>query len=280
MSAGTAKRIRGVMRSKKRFWQKVKALFGAKSFIAGESIAGLLIALGALVIAGLSLWQSREANRNVAVANKAAQESVKVSKDALAFAEESEAFRSALSLKVAISDNLPPIMSIAPVSGEFVISDTWLAYVHDGDNLQSAYANPTQPGVHDLSPIFDRVNEMFVEYDRANTDADGWDYGGGLLDEGYFPVLVSVEYSFHGVPHFSTFIYELYYERWNHTETPKTSNVCERYTPLRKPRLVRRLNENEDERRALMVRFENWRNEHCPEQTSSGHIIDARPKPP
>jgi hypothetical protein len=242
-----------------RVFRKWKRLFSLKSFIAGESIAGLLIAFGALMVSALSFYQSRDANRAVERANSLSQESVRTSKEALDFAKQSEASKGELTLQVSISDKPPPIASITPVSPEFVISRTWVAYVHHGDEFQSAIADDAKPGVHDLSPIYERLSEMFKKFDAANTDSNGFDWGGGSLDEGYFPIVISVEYTYHGAYLYREFLYELYYDRL-HSSVKK--GLPEGYVALTKPRIVRTLRDDEDWQRVLMKQFKEWENSH------------------
>jgi hypothetical protein len=242
----------------RRWLAKLRKLFSKKSFIAGESVAGLLIALCALVVSAISLWQTRRANLEIA---KLTADTVELNRQTLAFAEESEASKSEITLQVTISSSSPMTLSISAVSNEFVISNTSVAYTDASHELWSAIADPIQPGLHDLKPLYERMASMFTDYDNANTDANGDDWGGGSADGGYFPILVGVEYTFRGVSQFSSFMYELYYERWNSDAQKLLPNG---YTALRKPRLVRRIADDEKDDNVLIDFFEKWRREHLP----------------
>jgi len=98
------------------------SLRALKRIVRGESIAGLLIATMALVISGISMYQSVRANRAVAIANKLAARNIKISEDALSFSKRIEESKGELSLKAEVSSIFPQTLTFTPLSAEFAIA--------------------------------------------------------------------------------------------------------------------------------------------------------------
>jgi hypothetical protein len=252
--------------------------------IASESLLGLAIASGALLVSVFSLLQSREAGRTAA---KAAQA------------------RELLMLNIAVHDSpnkSDARLEIKPTSAEFVLSDVQLNFVRlpfDGqypdkgktfstDDLKTSVQTTTEEAVTPESIDMSRLR-FAIEYllekcsyphkwrSRDLTNYDTYDLAG------YFPILLRVEYVHEGQTTKTDLLYEIFYSGWvssgpnalpdandevgnsdstqrDEPESSETENPARGLT-LSKPRLVRRLEPTEEPRRVLRERFEQWLNE-------------------
>jgi hypothetical protein len=252
----------------------IRRLFTAKLLIAGESILGLMIAFVALFIAGMSMLQSRQANRTAAAANTLAEDNNRINKKALAISEQAAAAKSEITLHAAVSDDSSPTLTLKPTSAEFVLSDSQIEYMR---LFAETVANKDKPPSNDKDskwmipvPVTDDAEEAGVhgltilQYaleEEISSSVKKHKWRVKMLSNintydiaGYFPVLIRVDYAYEGHQARAVLLYEMFYSGWLESG--------EGGIRLGKPRLVRRLDHNEDPTAVLRERFRQWQKEN------------------
>ena len=254
--------------------RKLRRLFTAKAWIAGESLLGLGIAIFALAISAVSLLQSRQANRTAVAANALVEENNRINKNALALSERLAAAKEKLTLSAVVSDNPKDTLILKPTSSDFVLSDSHMEYMRlvaeriadkslppdkASDKLipEPFTEETSQAGVHSLSVLRYVLEETIasaVEQHKWRvqtlTNIDTYDIAG------YFPILVRVEYVYEGREARAILLYDLFYSG------DPVEQVDRRDLEFGKPRLVRVLQNNEDPGAVLRERFYQWEQEN------------------
>jgi hypothetical protein len=256
----------------------IQRLFTAKLLIAGESVLGLVIAFVALFIAGMSMLQSRQANRTAEAANALSDENNRTNKKALAISEQLAAAKSKLTLNAAVSTNPEFTLILKPTSPEFVLSDSQIEYMRlfgervvnkalpadkDSDNMIPVpFTEETEEaGVHGLWLLHYVLEEEISSARKKHkwrvttlTNIDIFDIAG------YFPVIIRMDYAYEGHQARSVFLYEIFYSGWLDYGGKNGKGI-----DLGKPRLVRSLENNEDPTAILRERFQQWEKENFTE---------------
>lgn len=154
-----------------------------------ERSINLVLGLAAIAIAVTSLLLSARANRAVERANQINEEAANLSRNAL----ES---KKAITLKATISGN-PPILTLTPVSSDFVLSDSLVFYPCGGDHCPQLSNDRGTPGVHDLSPAVASIEEVVKQRDRQRyIFPDGWISEQWLPE--WYPILIRLDYVYEG----------------------------------------------------------------------------------
>lgn len=266
--------------SQKRF-HRLRRLFTAKVLVASESALGLVIAALALVVAGTSLFQSREANRTAKAANALSEENNRINKKALAISEETAAGKRKLTLNATISTSPEFALSLKPTSGDFVLFDSQIEYMRLLAETVVDQTLPADKGTETVTPVpfteeteqaglhsLSRLHSILEDQIASARKSHKWrvqtlfDFDTADIS-GFFPLIIRVDYAYEGHRARSVFLYEIFYSGW-----PEQAGKNGKGIDLGKLRLVRTLEDNEDPTAILRERFQQWETENFTEDRS------------
>lgn len=151
----------------------------------------LVLGVAAIVIAVTSLLLSARANRAVERANQINEEVASISKNAW----ES---KKAITLKAAISGS-PPILTLTPISSDFVLSDSSVYYPCGGKHCPQFSRDRGAPGVHDLSVAVASIEEVVKQRDKQRYVFPDGSISEQWLPE-WYPILIRLDYVYEGQP--------------------------------------------------------------------------------
>lgn len=177
----------------------------------------LVLGLAAIAIAVTSLLLSARANRAVERANQINEEIATISRDAW----ES---KKAITLNAAISGS-PPILTLSPVSSDFVLSDSSVYYPCGGDHCPQFSRDRGAPGVHDLSVAVASIEEVVKQRDKQRYVFPDGSVSEQWLPE-WYPILIRLDYVYEGQPIEAHHLYIVVYkdptsEVFNRDERPE-----------------------------------------------------------
>ncbi len=154
-----------------------------------ERSINVLFGLAAIAIAIVSLLLSARANRIVERANQINEEAARRTRNA------SES-KKTITLRAAISGS-PPILTLTPISNDFVLSGSWVFYPCNGDGCPRVSDDRRAAGVHDLSPAVASIEDAVKQRDNQRyIDPDDW-VSEQFLPQ-WYPILVRLGYIYEG----------------------------------------------------------------------------------
>jgi hypothetical protein len=154
-----------------------------------ERSINVVLGVVAIAIASISLLLAARANRAVEQANEINREAARLSRDAF------ESKR-AITLKASISGN-PPILTLIPVSSDFVLSESLVFYPCAGKGCPRISNDRGAAGIHDLSVAVDNIKEVVKQRDSQRyVSPDDWISEQWLPE--WYPLLVRLDYVYEG----------------------------------------------------------------------------------
>jgi hypothetical protein len=218
-----------------------------------ERSINVVFGLVAIAIATISLLLSARANRAVEQSNEINREAARLSRDAFDA-------KSAITLKASISGS-PPILTLTPVSNDFVISDSLVFYPCIAEGCPQISDDPGAAGVHDLSVAVASIEDAVQQRDKQRyVSPDDW-VSEQFLPE-WYPILVRLDYVYEGRTIEAHQLYILIY-----TDPTSMSFNRHEHSPKRKDQSVKlerayfleSVPENEKPLQALEKAYRNWR---------------------
>ncbi len=238
-----------------RMLKKVKRIIG-KAFRVlerQERSVNAVFGLAAITIAIVSLLLSARANRIVERANQINEEAARLAKDA------SES-KKVITLKAAISGD-PPILTLAPISSDFVLSSSLVFFPCTGEGCPRVSDDRSAAGVHDLSAAVASIEDVVKQRDNQRyVDPDDWVSEQWLPQ--WYPILVRLDYVYEGRTIEAHQVYIVLYRdptsmvfnRREHTAEPKDQVVR-----LERAYFLEGVPENEKPLETLEKEYRHWR---------------------
>lgn len=180
-----------------------------------ERALNSLLGITAIAMAAVSLYVSTKANQAADRANQINEEAMNLSLDAADS-------KKAITLKGTISGD-PPILTLTPVSSDFVLSDSSVYYPCGGDRCPQFSRDRGTPGVHDLSIAVASIEEVIKQRDRQRYVFPDGSISEQWLPE-WYPILIRLDYVYEGQPLEAHHLYIVIYK----DPTSEVFNAAER----------------------------------------------------